>query len=51
MTIYQGWRITHVPANLRYRQFVATYAGRTLVAATMTSLQRKIEAAMEEAFT
>ncbi len=50
MTVYQNWRITHIPTNRPKERYVATLDGRTLTAATMISLQRKIDAAMEEAF-
>lgn len=49
-TIYHGWRCTHIPTNGPKERHVATRDGATLTAATQTSLQRKIEAAMEEAF-
>lgn len=50
MTIYQRWHCRHEPTNRKGEQYVATYAGRTLTAATMIALQRKIDLAMDEAY-
>ena len=50
VTIYQAWRCQHVPTNPAKERFVATHNGRTLTSSTLLGLQRKIDAAMEEAF-
>lgn len=48
--IYQSWRCQIVPTNRVNERYVATFGDQRLVAATVTTLQRKIEAAMEEVF-
>ena len=50
MTIYQSWRCRHEPTHVKNERFVATFAGRILMAPSQTALQRKIDAAMEECF-